>query len=324
VSKRIILLAVALFAALAVPAQAQTSLLQEQVYAAVDDAECDEVVQLPAGRFVQPEALVPTGRFGVARCPLVIDGAGQGQTVITHEVLDGFIYNGLIGYSSQSGIRQPEIAQTTVTDLTLDGGYQGAGCGGNLPQRETGGQTALVSLAQPYHDAWNPVRPTGVHHVFRRVTFQCGTGYGFQPANDVTIEDSVFDRMGTPDLPPTTSTHFDILGSGSDGFAIVRRNLYRDSSGNYADFEGSGDYPVSAIFVDNESVNHQIGGLYIAGVESLILRNRLRNRVRGSYIGKDGRTRRCERNVIAFNTTDNLLFSPCAGDSTAQNRNTWR
>jgi hypothetical protein len=257
----------------ATPAYAQTSLLQEQVYAAVDDPECDEIVQLPAGRFVQPEALVPTGRFGVARCPLVLDGAGQGQTIITHEVLEGFIYNGLLGYSSQSGIRQPEIAQTTV---------------------------------------------------FRRVTFQCGTGYGFQPANDVTIEDSVFDRMGTPDLPATTSTHFDILGSGSDGFAIVRRNRYQNSSGNYADFEGSGATPISAIFVDNESVNHQIGGLYIAGVESLIFRNRLRNRLRGSYVGKDGRTLRCERNIIAFNTTENIVFSPCAGDTTAQNRNTWR
>jgi hypothetical protein len=305
---------------------AQTSLLQEQVYQAVDDPECDQTVQLAAGRYVQPEPLVPTGRFGVARCPLVLDGAGQGQTILTHETLEGFRYNGLLGYGWPNNPARPELTQVTVTDLTLDGGYQGAGCGGQNPYLgEVPGQAALVSLAQPHTDAWNVQRPTGVHHVFRRVTFQCATGYGFQPANDVTIDDSVFDRMGTPDIPwDNVRPNFDIIGSGSDGNVIVRRNRYTNSSGNYIDLEGSGETPVSAIFVDNESVNHRIGGVYAAGVESLILRNRLRNRLRGSYIGKDGMTRRCERNVIAFNTTDRIVFSPCAGDSTAQNRDTTR
>jgi hypothetical protein len=318
----VVLLALSLPLAVACSAEAQTGLLQEQVFAAVDDPECDEVVNVPAGRHVLDQPLVPTGRFGVARCPLVLDGAGQGSTVLTHQTLDGFRYNGLLGYGWPNNPARPEITQVTVTDLTLDGGYQGAGCGGTNPYLgEVPGQAALVSLAQPHTDAWNVQRPTGVHHVFRRVTFQCATGYGFQPANDVTIEDSTFDRMGTPDVPwDNVRPNFDIIGSGSDGSVIVRRNRYTNSSGNYIDLEGSGATPVRAVFVDNESVNHRIGGVYAAGVESLILRNRLRNRLRGSYIGKDGMTRECARNIIAFNTTDRIVFSPCSGDTTAQNR----
>jgi len=296
---------------------------------------CD-TIHLTAGRFVLPKPLVPTGEDGRAHCPLRIDGVGP-ETILTHETLEGFIYNGLIGYGAPGVPARPQLAPMVVTDLTLDGGYQGAGCGGKLPYRESGGQAALVSLAAPWTDAWTWTRPTGNHHVFRRVRFQCTTGYGFQPLADTTIEDSLFSRMGQPDQPRYAPDghevpHWDIIGSGHDGYGIIRRNEYRDSSGNYIDLEGSVPIdpnqpitagPVSVEFTDNVSYNHQIGGVYGLGVESRILRNRLRNRLSGSYVGYDGMTRDRARNIVAFNTVDRIEFYAYDGvnnDSVVRNR----
>jgi hypothetical protein len=126
-------------------------------------------------------------------------------------------------------------------------------------------------------------------------------------------------------------THFDIIGSGHDGYGVVRRNRFTNSAGNYIDLEGSlppqGDQaippgPVSVIFVDNTSTNHLIGGVYAAGVESLILRNTLRNRVCGSYIGYDGMTQQRARNIVAFNTLERLpiyVYDGSNGDAVARN-----
>lgn len=89
---------------------------------------------------------------------------------------------------------------------------------------------------------------------------------------------------------------------------------WKDSSGNYADFVdsvGGAGHIVRIIFIGNVSFNHQIGGIYACGLQSVIQGNRLTNTIGGasaSGIGYDATLAASMRsnNIVTGNNLTNI------------------
>lgn len=233
---------------------------------------------IPAGTYLIGTQLVPaknlTAPYGDSDRPLVIRGAGMDASVIK---ANSTFPNGGI-FAPGGGGSHPKVAQLIVSDLTFDGNYSGAG--GSLAQPASNAG-ALISLPWP-GTADNATARNGLFHHFLRVKFYRPTGYGFQPTNGVRLEDCVFDTMGQP---AASTTHYDNLGSG-EGEAIVTGCTWLNGTGNYADFV-SATGTVQIVFCNNQSFNHDNGGIYACGTGSVIVGNRLVNNTLGGGVGYD-------------------------------------
>lgn len=240
------------------------------------------VIALGPNEYEAPEILVPTPSEAaeVIHKPLIIEGAGQDSTIIRG--LQGFRYNGMIGYARPGWT--PRIAPIIFRDLTLDGNYDGQG--GTVPYAPNGG---ILSLYRPYTTAWESQAWNGKFHLLERVRIYRAPGFGVQPANGVIFRDCLFERCGQPDLPVSGGPdHWDIVGGGPWAQARIANCTYLDSGGNYVDFVSANpNEPVQVGFIGNKSINHQSGGVYAIGWRSRVAMNDLTNLFAGSYVGYD-------------------------------------
>jgi len=242
------------------------------------------------------------GSFTTSTRPLLIEGDGMLNSTIVSGAPNTF--SGLFGNGSASVIE----GQIIMSDLTLDGDYTGV-AGGAMPQPASL-SGALVCLTWPYTNDFappSPLAPTGEYHVFTRVRFYRPPGFVFQPAQGAMLDDCLFDQVGQPDVA-SGGLHYDNIGSGC-GDVIAIGCSWKDSSGNYADFTNVGTNTVSRlIMLGCVSRNHQIGGVYAAGVGSIIAFNRLSNNVAGSGIGYDasGPTANRSKNMVFGNVLTNI------------------
>lgn len=139
-----------------------------------------------------------------AKLPLIIKGESSINTLIRVGQAKGDIFGiGLNGLNY-------DIAPLMISDITLDGNYQGVDQGA-FPA--TSGHQ-LVSLLNPYTSLSTSAAPNGHYHQFSRVRFYRPCGYVFQPAIAAKIFDCVFDSVGQPDLSPS-DTHYDAIGGGN-------------------------------------------------------------------------------------------------------------
>lgn len=256
-------------------------------------------VYLPPGTYLCDTQLVAapglSGAWTNSTRPLLIRGAGMDAAVILAG--SAFGLSGLI--TSGTGGVSPNVAQVTLTDLTLDGNYSGAGGTVAQPASNAG---ALVNLPWPGTSATSTAE-NGRYHLFERVRFYRPSGYTFQPTNGAKLIGCEFSVTGQP---AASTTHYDTLGSGQ-GTAIVLGCTWRDSTGNYADFVATTGI-IRLIFQGNESYNHALGGIYACGAGSIITGNRLRNNTAGGGIGYDAGTPAGMRanNIVANNILTNM------------------
>lgn len=275
--------------------------IQAAINAALDAG--GGTVYLPTGTYQISNILVPSkSSFGSASgLTVVLRGAGTMATVLRGT--QNFQFNGMIGYGRSGNFAI--CAQVVVQDLTLDGNYSGQG--GTVAQ--TNG-AALVSLPFPWTNEQSPPNDTnGVYHYFERVRFYRPPGYGFQPTKGISLRNCLFDKCGQPELS-LGSTHYDNLGSGM-GDAIVIGCQWKDSGGNYLDFvSATSGQKIHVLFIGNESVNHQAGGIYGCGERSVIAFNRLVNNNLSGGIGYDSGTNVANRssNIVAFNNLSNMTI----------------
>lgn len=272
--------------------------------------EGGNVVFFPAGVFYLPNVIVPAVRtIGtntyVAQPTgwLTLQGDGMRSTVL--KAGQQFGSGGMI-QSGTSGVN-PVTAGLTVMDMTLDGNYSGVDSGA-LAQPSSGAG-ALVSIAWPNNSAASPAR-NGKYHHFERVRFYRPSGYAFQPTQGVRLVACEFDGCGQPDIA-SGGLHYDNLGSGS-GDAIVIGCTWKDSSGNYVDFVLAAPSGFLRLIMHGcTSYNHQLGGVFACGTQSVITGNVFKNNFTGSGVGYDAATHSTNRsrNVVAGNVFVNIALT---------------
>ena len=229
---------------------------------------------------------------------LTLQGAGSRATLL--KATNNFSANGIIGYGA--GGSTPIVAQVIGRDFSLDGNYSGVGGSIAQPGSNAG---ALISLPWPDTSATSPFY-NGKYHTFENVRFYRPPGYTFQPTQGVKLIACEFDSTGQPDIA-SGGLHYDNLGSGQ-GDAIAVGCTWHDSSGNYADFVSTTGM-VRLIMLGCESYNHQIGGIYACGTQSVIVGNRLINNVAGSGVGYDAGTSVRSQNMVANNVFGSMLVN---------------
>jgi hypothetical protein len=271
---------------------------------------CNGYVYFPGGTYLVPAinnsqaSFVPAPGNGSrnATCTLYLQGAGMYSTILQATSSNPIL---AVNYN---GAGFPNVAQVIAQDMTFDGNYSGVN-GGLVPQPSSGA-SEIISLGIPFEPGNNNATSTGIYNIFQRDRFYRAPGFTFQPTSNDNIQDSVFDSDGQPDVA-SGGLHWDILGSGGT-VAIVQNNVYENSSGNYADFVSSNPaFPPHLIFTGNQSINHQIGGLYALGSTTIVANNVLQNNFSGSYIGYDASTISADRsdNQVYGNTLKNILVN---------------
>lgn len=267
-------------------------------------------VYVPTGKFLVTNyggpgaGLIPAPGAGFAFTDstrdLIMEGDGQLNSVLIHGGAFGF--DGLLGY-----ISGPKLSRWVLSDLTLDGNYVGV-AGGVISQDLTG-VPALAVLYWPYTTATASVY-NGLYHDFFRVRFYRPSAFGTQGTKGGKFIGCAFEQCGQP----ISGTHIDNIGSG-EGDAIVLGCTWKDSAGNYVDMidpTGGAGHMLRCIFIGNESFNHNSGGLYGAGLGSIIIGNRLNNSAGvGGGIGYDGGTHVSMRgkNLVAGNILDGITVN---------------
>ena len=276
------------------------------------------VVWLPAGTYRVREPLVCAPPRGEASRPCALRGAGMGTTALRMDA--DLRFNGLLGHRGGA-----VIAQVFATDLTLDGSYRGvAGGGVSQPQDGAG---ALVSLPHPFTDSDRcPVWGGGaaLHHRFERVRFYRPSGYAVMPAAAAVFLDCVFEACGQPDA----ALHYCSIGGAGLQDCLVCGCTWTGSAGNCVDFASSrADQPSRVRFLCNVVERHRVGGLYAAGLGSVIAFNAMGNDANaGAGVGYNARTLPCNRghNLVLGNTLQNIRIhasglSPRHGDRVVGN-----
>ncbi len=273
-----------------------TAAIQKAIYA---QQASGGVVWLPAGTYRVDGILLPAPQTAVASHTCVLLGEGMDATTL-RAVHPQYQYNGMIGYQGAT-----VVAAVVLRDLTLDGNYVGAG--GTVPQRTAGGHGALVSLPQPFTGASNFAPPAGRYHVFERVRFYRPAGYGFQPPSSSVLLQCVFEECGQPDA----KVHYDNIGGGGQQDCLVSGCSWLNGAGNFVDFVAKqAGKPSRLRFIHNTSFNHSTGGIYAAGIGSIICGNDIGNTgTTSSGIGYDVGTAQANRgrNLVFGNSLSGNL-----------------
>jgi predicted outer membrane repeat protein len=260
-------------------------------------------VFIPAGTYNITNILVPApaitaGTVATHACKMV--GVGGRDTILKRVTSSGTILG--VGRSGQN----PTIGKWIVEDIGFDGNYSGVG-GGALA---ASAGTQLITSQHPFTSASATTAPAGLYNEFSRCRFYRPTGYAFQPCRSVRLVACEFDSCGQPDI---VGTHYDNLGSGDWSAAIVIGCQWHDSMGNFADFvEPTSGKPGHLTMIGCRSYNHDIGGVYAAGIGSVIMGNQLQNNTAASAgVGYDAATHVDNRqgNIVAFNTLTNMLVT---------------
>jgi hypothetical protein len=289
---------------------------------AVEEAAATgRLVQLQ-GRLVLPGPVVPTMPDGSLPLHDVVVTGGP-DVIVTSDDPQRFTYGGLLGHWRQGG-DQPTLGRMDVYGVHFDGG------------RRTGQPTFqhsnIISLAHPYQSAWNGGGPwTGITHRFFDCTTSDPWGFTVQPANGVEFVRHLFLRCGQPDLSHDVNNfgnHFDIVGSGHWGYAVLTDSHFQGCSGNRVDLESGVVGKPSRLRMVNcgDIGQHQLGGIYGLCDGSQIIGGRFRNRLRGSGIAYDAASALVNRrnNVVRGVDLTNMTINVDTSRGDVQEFNTIR
>jgi len=267
------------------------------------------VILLKSGTYVLTAPVVMAPWPDAGNGTLMLVGEGMNATILKADTLFYMwgAYTGLLTTNKLG--TYPKIPQVIVQDLTLDGNYEGVDGGGNF-------QSIHASLAcidaQAYDAAGSTTPPRGLFHIFQRVNFYRSPGFGIFANGVIHIRDCLFQGGGQPDLA-VGGVHVDNIGGGQHAYLLVTDSVYYNSSGNFIDIAvPEAGNSSTVVFMRNRSIDHQVGGVYALGNQSIIAYNTLQNtEINASVpsgIGYDSTTDTSNRayNLVTGNILTNI------------------